>query len=108
IPLVASFTMRGSAIFHDGLARYWYIVNDATKGILNDATYLFDQAGSDVVSCEGGSNVQAFSVITKAFSFDNPLTLKYFKQVLTEYRNASDTSMDILMNLNPSATNTKT
>ena len=103
-----NFTLRSAANFDEGSPKSWYIVNDATKGILNDTASLFDSTGVDVVSCEGGSNKQAFSVTTKAFDLSDPLTLKYIKELMLEYRADADLNLDIKMDLNPTATNTKT
>lgn len=68
-----------------GRAQTWYLVNDATKGVLCDASDLFDAEGADSFACTGSAIGPDFFFESKKFDSGDSLRLKRFKQLALHY-----------------------
>jgi len=79
----------------------WYIVNDASKGIICNTDDLFDSEGTDTIQTDAFPAGPDFFFETKKFSASDPLLLKRFKQVAFEHLVQGDSiKIDTVLGMN--------
>lgn len=79
----------------------YYIVNDATKAHICNASDLFDQQAVDTIACDGGTLGPDFYFESKKFSAGDSLRKKLFKQLAMHYLvQGGDLKIDTVTGLN--------
>lgn len=95
--------IRGGASIPGSAGRsMWYLVNDATKGIICDGEALFNQEGIDPITCDGSTGPGPdYYIESKKFDAADGLLLKRFKQLAIWYLAQGDfMKVDVVLGLN--------
>lgn len=103
---ISTFTnvdLRGSVVLPGTAGRTtWYLVNDATKGVVADGEALFNLEGTDAVICDGSAAAGPdYYLESKKFDAGDGLRLKRFKQLAVWYLIQGDVmKVDAVLGLN--------
>ena len=102
ITLATNLHLRGAITLPASSGHHvWYVVNDATKGIICDTADLYDAEGVDAIACDGGTAGPDFYFESKKFDAGDALRLKRFKLLLMHYLvQGGDILVDSVLGLN--------
>jgi hypothetical protein len=102
ITFLTNVRLRGAVRLPASAGRQtWYIVNDSTKGVICDASDLFDAEGADSFGADGLTAGPDFFFESKKFAAGDSLRLKRFKQLAAHYLvQGGDIKIDTILGLN--------
>jgi hypothetical protein len=102
VMMETNIDVRGAVILPGSATnQVWYLVNDATKGVVCNADSLFDREALDTVTCKGAVMGPNFYVETKKFNAGDALRLKRYKLLLLHYLvQGTNLKVDTVLGLN--------
>lgn len=102
VSLLTNLNIRGAVTLPASTGKQvWFVANDATKGIVCDTDFLFDNEGTDTFACDSGTAGPDFFFESKKFDVGQELRLKRFKQLAIHYLiQGADLKVDTVLGLN--------